>query len=136
VASLLTLPENTELFHRIRKGPLFPQVLLTLDSVSGVKTGWARCCGFNLNLNRLYCLPLHATFALERETETGTLVLACPKAERSLHLAGQFSSLDDPALAPHFWKKLQPVISALSLTPKQLLEFQVEDLKRDRFFNE
>jgi hypothetical protein len=136
VAPLLTLPENTELFHRIRRGPLFPQVLLTLDSASGVKTGWARCCGFNLSLGRLYCLPLHASFSLERKTEAGTLVLACPKAEISLHLAGQFSTLEDPGLAPHFWSRLQPIVTALNLTPKQLLDFEVTDLKRDRFFND
>ena len=136
MATLLTQPENTELFHRIRKGPLFPQVLLTLDSASGVKTGWARCCGFNLSQGRLYCLPLHASFSLERSTEAGTVVLACPEAELSLHLAGDFCTLDDPGLAPHFWKRLQPIVTALNLTPKQLLDFQVNDLKRDRFFHD
>ena len=136
MGALLTLPENTELFHRIRKGPLFPQVLLTLDSASGVKTGWARCCGFNLNQGRLYCLPLHASFSLERPVEAGTVVLACPQAELSLHLAGKFSTLNDPGLAPHFWKRLQPIVTALNLTPKQLLDFEVEGLKRDRFFHD
>ena len=136
MSNLLNLPENTELFHRIRKGPLFPQVLLTLDSTSGVKTGWARCCGFNLNLGRLYCLPLHASFRLEELVEKGTLVLACPEAELSLHLTGQLSTLDEPALAAHFWKRLQPIVDALHLTPKQLLEFEVLKLKRDRFFHD
>lgn len=133
---LLNLPENTELFHRIRKGPLFPQVLLTLNSASGVKTGWARCCGFNLNQGHLYCLPLHASFSLERPKEPGTLVLACPQAEISLHLSGHFTTLSDPGLAPHFWKRLQPIVAALNLTPKQLLDFEVEELKRDRFFHD
>lgn len=124
------------MFHRIRKGPLFPQVLLTLDSASGVKTGWARCCGFNLNQGRIYCLPLHASFSLERPKESGSLVLACPQAEISLHLSGEFSTLSDPALAPHFWQRLQPIVNALNLTPKQLLDFEVNDLKRDRFFHD
>ena len=136
MSNLLNLPENTEMFHRIRKGPLFPQALLTLDSKSGVKTGWARCCGFNLNLGRLYCLPLHSSFRLEQPREEGTMVLACPEAELSLHLNGSFSTLDDPGLAPHFWKRLQPIVDALHLTPKQLLEFQVAGLKRDRFFHD
>lgn len=136
MAALLTVPENTELFHRIRKGPLFPQVLLTLDSESGVKTGWARCCGFNLSLGRLYCLPLHSSFSLESVSEPGTVVLACPQAELSLHLSGQFSTLKDPGLAPHFWKRLQPIVEALSLTPDQLLDFEVNGLKRDRFFHD
>lgn len=130
------MPENTDLFHRIRRGPLFPQVLLTLNSQSGVKTGWARCCGFNLNLGRLYCLPLHASFRLERPREPGTLVLACPQAELSLHMEGHYTTLEDQALAPHFWKRLQPIVNALNLTPEQLLEFEVKSLKRDRFFHD
>lgn len=68
--------------------------------------------------------------------EAGTVVLACPQAELSLHLAGKFSTLNDPGLAPHFWKRLQPIVTALNLTPKQLLDFEVEDLKRDRFFHD
>lgn len=124
------------LFHRIRKGPLFPQVLLTLDSTSGVKAGWARCCGFNLKQGKLYCLPLHASFRLEEPREAGTLVLACPDAELSLHLNGYFSTLSDPTLAVHFWKRLEPIIKALNLVPEQLLEIDVTSLKQDRFFHD
>lgn len=136
MSAILTLPENTDLFHRIRRGPLFPQVLLTLDSPQGVKTGWARCCGFNLSLGKLYCLPLHASFSLTGPSESGTLVLACPDAELSIHLTGRFSTLTDPGLAPHFWKRLTPIVEALRLTPEQLLDFQVESLERDRFFHD
>ena len=136
MASLLTTPENTELFHRIRKGPLFPQVLLTLDSQSGVKTGWARCCGFNLSQNKIFALPLHASLALESEKEAGNLVLACPEAELSLHLTGTFSSLAEPGLVSHFWKKLEPIVEVLRSSPEQLLEFQVESAKKDRFYQD
>ena len=54
----------------------------------------------------------------------------------SLHLTGQLSTLDEPALAAHFWKRLQPIVDALHLTPKQLLELEVLKLKRDRFFHD
>ena len=136
MASLLTTPENSELFHRIRKGPLFPQILLTLDSHSGVKTGWARCCGFNLNKNKVFALPLHASFALESEQEAGNLVLACPEAGLSLHLTGTFVSLSEPSLVTHFWKKLEPIVEVLRSSPEQLLEFQVESAKKDRFYQD
>jgi hypothetical protein len=129
-------PDNQQLFHRIRKGSLFPQVLLATESSSGLHSGWARCCGFNLAQERLYCLPLHSNFSLVEEPQTATLVMACPEESLSLHLWGRVSVLRDPSLGPHFWQRLKPIVDSLNLKPEQLLEFQVEELKPDRFFME
>lgn len=130
---LLTSAENQQLFHRIRRGPMFPQVLLATENSSGLHSGWARCCGFNLAQGRLFCLPLHSHFSLERESQTGTLVMACPESQLSLHFWGQICTLRDPKLAPHFWEKLQPIVDSLNLHREQLLEFEVEEMRADRF---
>lgn len=132
----LVAPENQQLFHRIRRGSLFPQVMLATESASGLQSGWARCCGFNLAQQRLYCLPLHANFSLEQEPQTATLVMACPEAGLSLHFWGKVTALRDPSLAPHFWQRLQPIVESLNLKPEQLLDFEVEEMKADRFFAE
>lgn len=132
----LAAPENQQLFHRIRKGSLFPQVMLATESASGLISGWARCCGFNLAQQRLFCLPLHSNFSLEQEPQTATLVMACPEAGLSLHFWGRVCTLRDPSLGPHFWQRLQPIVDSLNLKPEQLLEFQVEEMKADRFYME
>jgi hypothetical protein len=129
-------PENQALFHRIRRGSMFPQVLLATESSSGLHSGWARCCGFNLAQERLFCLPLHTHFSLEEEPQTATLVMACPEEGLSLHLWGPLSILRDPNLSSHFWQRLQPIVEALALKPEQLLELKVEALRADRFFSD
>lgn len=130
---VLSLPENQKLFHRVRKGPLFPQVVLTVDSCSGLLSGWARCAGFNLNQGRLFCLPLHSHFHLETQEEMGTLVMACPEAGISLHFQGSFCSLRDPNLTPHFWERLKPIVETLNLQTEQLLDFEVHAMRADKF---
>jgi hypothetical protein len=130
----LAAPENQQLFHRIRRGSMFPQVTLATESASGITCGWARCCGFNLAQQRLFCLPLHSNFSLQEEPQTATLVMACPEAGLSLHFWGRIATLRDPSLGPHFWQRLQPIVESLNLSPDQLLEFQVEELRADRFY--
>lgn len=112
---------------------MFPQVLLATESSSGLRSGWARCCGFNLAQGRLFCLPLHSNFSLEEEPQTANLVMACPDSSLSLHFWGQLSVLRDPSLAPHFLQRLDPIVESLNLRPEQLLEFQVEAMRADRF---
>lgn len=129
-------PENQQLFHRIRRGGLFPQVVLATESSAGLRTGWARCCGFNLAQQRFFCLPLHSSFSLEEEPQTANLVMACPNEGLSLQFWGRLSVLRDPSLAPHFLQRLAPVVEALHLAPHQLLEFQVEAMSADRFYQE
>lgn len=62
--------------------------------------------------------------------------MACPDAGLSLHFWGRISTLRDPSLAPHFWERLKPIVDSLNLKPEQLLEFQVEEMRADRFFLE
>lgn len=135
MAEVLSLPENQQLFHKVRKGSLFPQVMLTVDTSSGVLSGFARCAGFNLNQGRLYCLPLHSHFALETQAEVGTLVMACPEAGLSLHFQGTLCSLRDPSLTPHFWERLKPIVETLNLQPEQLIEFEVKSMRSDMFYS-
>ncbi len=115
---------------------MFPQVLLATESSSGLHSGWARCCGFNLAQGRLFCLPLHSNFSLEEEPQTATLVMACPESSLSLHFWGRLSVLRDPSLAPHFLQRLDSIVASLNLKPEQLLEFQAEAMRADRFFDE
>lgn len=133
MAALLSDPESQTLFTRIRKGELFPQVTLTIEGPTGVRTGWARCCGFNLNQNRLFCLPLHKSLSLTQDSENAILVAACPTAGISLHFRGQLSALKDPKLGPHFWKRLSPLVDRLGLDRHQLFNFEVQSLTRDSF---
>lgn len=133
MAPVLTLPENQKLFHKVRKGSMFPQIMLTINTSSGLLSGWARCAGFNLNQGRFFCLPLHSHFALETQEEPGTLVMACPEAGLSLHFLGTFCSLRDPKLTPHFWDRLKPQVETLNLQPEQLLDFEVASMTCDRF---
>lgn len=130
----LAAPEHQKLFHKIRQSALFPHVVLSTESSSGLVTGWARCCGFNLAQQRVFCLPLHAHFSLEREPQTATLVMASSEAQISLHLAGSLGVLRDPSLSSHFWQRLQPTVAALSLRPEQLFELSVEEVRLDRFY--
>lgn len=132
----LAAPENQQLFHRVRKGSMFPQVLLSTESSSGLHSGWARCCGFNLAQGRLFCLPLHAGFILHEQPQTATLVMACPEEGISLHFWGQLSTLREATLAAHYWQRLQPIVTALNLQPEQLMEFTIEETRADRFFSE
>lgn len=114
---------------------MFPQVLLATESSSGLHSGWARCCGFNLAQGRLFCLPLHSNFSLEEEPQTATLVMACPESGLSLHFWGRLSVLRDPSLAPHFLQRLDSIVESLNLRPEQLMEFGVEAMRADRFFD-
>ena len=132
----LAAPENQQLFHRVRKGSMFPQVLLSTESSAGLQSGWARCCGFNLAQGRLFCLPLHASFALHEQPQTATLVMACPEEGISLHFWGQLTTLQEAPLAAHYWQRLQPIVAALSLQREQLMEFTIEETRADRFFSE
>lgn len=133
MAQILSIPENQQLFHKVRKGSLFPQVMLTIDTSSGLLSGWARCAGFNLTQDRFFCLPLHSHFALDTQEVVGTLVMACPEAGLSLHFQGTFCTLRDPKLTPHFWKRLQPIVETLNLGQEQLLDFEVHKMHTDRF---
>ena len=132
----LAAPENQQLFHRVRKGSMFPQVLLSTESSAGLQSGWARCCGFNLAQGRLFCLPLHTGFVLHEQPQTATLVMACPEEGLSLHFWGQLSTLQEAPLATHYWERLQPTVAALNLQPQQLLEFTIEETRADRFYLE
>ena len=133
MAALLSDPDSQALFTQIRKGEVFPQVTLTIESPSGTKTGWARCCGFNINQNLLFCLPLHKQLSLTQETENSVLVAACPTAGISLHFQGQLSTMTDPKLGPHFWKRLSPIVDRLGLERDQLFSFKIDSLYRDSF---
>ena len=62
--------------------------------------------------------------------------MACPEAGLSLHFWGRVCTLRDPSLSPHFWLRLQPIVESLNLKPEQLLEFQIEEMKADRFYME
>ncbi len=129
----LAAPENQQLFHRLRKGSMFPQVLLSTESSAGLWSGWARCCGFNLAQERLFCLPLHSGFSLHEQPQAATLVMACSEEGLSLHFWGRLSTLRDPALVEHYWQRLQPIVSRLSLQREQLVEFSIEETRADRF---
>lgn len=132
----LAAPENQQLFHRVRKGSMFPQVLLSTESSQGLQSGWARCCGFNLAQGRLFCLPLHAGLLLHEQPQTATIVIACPEEGLSLHFWGRLSTLADPSLSAHYWQRLQPIVRQLNLQPEQLMEFSIEQTRADRFFSE
>lgn len=133
-------PKAKELFEEARKDSLFPQLLLatTFPSQNGkIKEqfcGWARCCGFNLGSQKLYCLPLHSNFHLIEAPQKATLVIGCPEKLLSLHLEGELSILTDSALKAHFWQKLQDIVQRLDLKPDQLLSFDCLKLYSDRFY--
>lgn len=127
-------PGTQHLFHQIRQGPIFPLILLGIESSSHIWSGWARCCGFNLATQRLYGLPLHSRFSLhDTAMPAASLVMACPIVGQSFQMSGDIGPLRDPLLRNRFWQRHATTLHSLNLGPESLWEFRVETLEIDRF---
>ncbi len=124
----------SELFHSLRQGALFPLVSFALVRQGEPVSGWARCCGFNLQRSRLYLFPAHGHITLNGSQETGTVSLACPRRAQSLHCTGLLRCLVEEPLAGHLQQKVRPLADQLKVAPSNVFELEVAKVVADRFF--